>query len=119
MKTFLLVSDSDSKHEVISRTLEKVGGYDLKIAATLEKAQELVRNEEWDVIFWDYFLREQITIPLVEEARARFPNAKMTAFSYDHRRSDDLREAGCDNDLDPATYPTVLEILILKYAGHE
>lgn len=116
MKKFLLVSDSDGKWSRIAKVLEKAGGYKLSIAKTLEEAEKLIRSEKWDVIFWDYFLINQVTLELIEEARAKFPEAKMTAFSYDHRYFPPMREAGCNFELDPATHPDMLEKFILRYS---
>lgn len=117
-KNILLVSDSDGKWRTVAVALEKAGGYNLTIAKTLAEAQEQIRGETvWDAIFWDYFLGSDVTTDLTREVRQKFPDAKMVAFSYNHRYFPEQREAGCNFELDPATHPVVLERFIVQFAG--
>ncbi|MEY2525955.1 MAG: hypothetical protein QOE73_726 [Verrucomicrobiota bacterium] len=93
----LLIEDHDDTREIVANLLSRIG-YDVKVAAGMLPALDLIRSEKVDVILSDIGLPDGSGYELIKTAKAMQPEIKAVALTG-LAAKEDLRlsrEAGFD-----------------------
>jgi CheY-like chemotaxis protein len=93
----LLVEDHDDTREIVAKLLGRIG-YEVKAAAGMQTALDMMRREKVDVILSDIGLPDGNGYDLVRAAKSMQPEIKAVALTALAAKEDFLlsREAGFD-----------------------